>query len=301
MFSLYTADFSLHLRYCRSHQYADDIQIYFSFPQNSIVEASQHINTDLETISQISEAHGLILNGTKTQMLIFGRSREDILTGDDFNITLNGLRLTSSEVGKNLGIFFDKNLRFDNHVSFLLQKSYSKLKLLYRYKDTLSIDAKLKLTDSLILSHLAYGDVLYWPALTAKSKNSLQKLQNACLRYSYGLRKFDHITPAFLNSSWLNLEERFFVHLATLIFKISKYEQPKYLNDKLIRGSDVHQRVTRHRGLYSVPRHKTAIFQRSFTYNSVKTYNSLPDDIKSCTSADSVKGKLKKLIKSGRG
>lgn len=259
----YTADFSCHLQHCSSHQYADDLQIYLPFTQSDVELASRQINGHLKTICELSEAHGLILNSAKTQMLIFGTKRDIIAGGDDVNIAIDGQQIAPSEVAKNLGILFDVNLRFEQHISVLIRKSYSKLQRLNRYKDIFSVGAKLRLTDSLILSRLAFGDVVFWPALTVKNRSSLQRLQNACLRYSYGLRKYDHITPTFLGSPWLYLEERFTVHLATLIFKTLKFKEPKYLYDKLIRGRDVHQRATRHRDLLSIPRYRTAIFQRS--------------------------------------
>ncbi|KAJ8914998.1 hypothetical protein NQ315_002523 [Exocentrus adspersus] len=41
----------------------------------------------------------------------------------------------------------------------------------------------MKLVDSLILSISAYCDIVFWPALLQRDRNSLQKIQNACFRY----------------------------------------------------------------------------------------------------------------------
>lgn len=300
LFSIYTADFPKHLLSCSSHQFADDFQIYFSFHPSQLDRAVTLINEDLVSIYNLSQAHGIILNDAKTQLLVFGSKMNEIVGDNNFKICLNNVTLNATNVGKNLGVVFNTCLRFDEHVSYLLQKSYGKLKILYMYKDFFDTDVKLRLTDSLILSYLAYSDILYWPALTIQNKNSLQKVQNSCLRFAYSLRKFDHISPCFVNSKWFNLSERYFIHIACLVFKISQTEQPQYLFQKLRKGSSVHQRITRHRDLYQVPRHSTAIFQRSFTYTAIKTYNSLPEYIKCCSSITSFKNHLKMHVLSLR-
>lgn len=296
LFSIYTADFSKFLKYCDSHQYADDLQISFNFSLNDVVIAVNKINMDLATICRISKAHGLILNEAKTQLLVIGRHRDKILNNPSFNIKLNGVVLTPSNHCKNLGVFFDYNLRFQNHVSHLIQKSYSKLKVLYIHKDKLTTDVKLKLCDSLILSYLAYCDVLYWPALLRKDKVRLQRLQNSCVRFSYNLRKYDHISGRFSDSKWLNLDERFRFHMACLVYKIDMFKTPRYLYDKLTKVSAIHNRPTRNNSLYAAPRHSTSLFERSFSHNAVKIFNQLPPTLKSLTSLNSFRKQVKASI-----
>lgn len=168
------------------------------------------------------------------------------------------------------------------------------------HKDILSTDLKLKLCDSLILSTLAYCDVVYWPALLKKDQESLQKIQNSCLRFSYSLRKFDHISGKLLESNWLTLAERYKLHLACLIYKINRKQKPPYLFEKLVRGVDIHHRTTRYCNLYNVPKHNTAQFERSFTYNAVKIYNSLDRHIKSSSSIYCFRKHIKNLLYADR-
>ena len=98
------------------------------------------------------------------------------------------------------------SLRFRTDVSSLLQRSYGKLRTLYLFKQVLSTRIKLRLCDCLILSLLSYCDILFWPALLLEDKESLEKLQNCCLRFCYGLRKYDHISQCLLDSGELRLE-----------------------------------------------------------------------------------------------
>lgn len=298
LFAVYTADFSKYLQYSDSHQYADDFQMYFNFLLNDT--AVEYINHDLLIISRVSKAHGLILNNAKTKLLVFGKHKDRITNNSLFEIKLDGETLAFSDCAKNLGLYIDTNLRFQKHVKSIMQKSYSKLKVLYIHKDILKTDVKLMLCDSLILSYVTYCDTVYWPAITNKDKESLQRLQNACLRFSYNLRKFDHISSKFKHSNWLNLDERYRVHMACLTYKINLSKSPGYLYDKLKKGSTVHQRITRYNDHYIVPKHSTALFQRSFSYNAVKIYNKLPPTIKYASSIISFRRQIKTSLLSNR-
>lgn len=296
LFSIYTSDFWTYLEHCQIHQYADDTQIYFSFQPADAIAAADKINLDLKHIIDVSQAHNLMLNDTKTEVLLFGTHRESLINNVNFQIKLNNSSLIlTTDFCKNLGIYLDVNLRFSKHVNYLVQKSYSKLKLLYMHKDDLNTDVKLRLCDSLILSHLAYCDIVYWPTLLNRDKETLQKIQNSCVRYSYGLRKFDHISETFQKTHWLKLNERYHVHMACLVHKINKNETPVYLFSKLLKGE--HCNSTRFCDLYRVPKHKTALFQRSFSYNAVKVYNRIPQDIKKLLNISTFRKHVKNQIK----
>lgn len=296
LFSIYTADLNKCLQFCTSHQYADDTQIYYSFSLFDLDTAVLKINSDLDKISKFSADHGLVLNEVKTELLVFGKHKAQIIDNPNFKIVLNNQLLSPVNACKNLGVWFDTDLRFVKHVSTLIQKSISKLKLLYIHKDILSTEVKLRLTDSLLLSSISYCDTVYWPAILNRDKESLQRIQNSCIRLSYNLRKFDHITYHFKQSKWLSLSERFECHLACLIFKIIKCESPSYLLSKLKKGSDTHQRSTRHCSQFTVPKHRSALFQRSFSYTAAKLYNSLPLNIKSCTNIVSFRKQITTFI-----
>lgn len=249
------------------------------------------INADLTVISELSSSHKLVLNGSKTKLMIFGHAELD-----NFVIGVGGKALESSSCERNLGIFLDSQLRFEAHISNLLQGAYYRLKVLYMHKDILTARVKLKLCDSLVLSYLSFSDVLYWPAARQRERNSLQRLQNSCLKFCYGARKYDHVTPLFEASGWLKLHERYLVHLSTLVHKIVHVGSPKYLADKLVLSATIHGRQMRKSHDLCVPRHRTTKFQSSFSYNAVKVYNDLPDDVKSPISVPILRKKLKEHV-----
>lgn len=296
LFSLYTADFSSLIRYSTVHQYADDTQLYYSFSPSNCFLACTQISDDLETISRIAASHQLILNASKTVVMLFGGQRKSVAEDPNFKIQLNGKKLELANFCKNLGVTIDSELRFNKHVELLVQKAVGKLKLLYLHKDILDPNIRLRLCETLILSQLSYADVLYWPALTRENKYSLQKIQNSCVRFVKGLRKFDHVSGAMRELDWFNLEERFLYHISCLIYKINRNASPVYLYNKLVMRREVHSVNTRHADMLDVPRHRTAMFQRSFTYTAAEVFNNLPLLIKSSSSVFQFRKRIRSYI-----
>lgn len=291
LFSLYSCDFHKHLRVCSSHQYADDTQIYHSFNTTNVAEAVNAINSDLSIISDLCKNHKLVLNAAKSKLLVFGRPLPNAMS-----ISMDGSPLVATNNQKNLGVVLDTDLRFEAHVSNLLQVCFYKLRILYMNKNFLTNDIKLRLCDSLILSNINYASTLLWPALCQREKSSLQKIQNACLKFSYGMNKFDHVSPLLVRSKWLSLEERFVLQLATLVHKVVLSGEPAYLYKKLISNISIHDRNTRNGKNFVIPKHKTAKFQGSFSYNAPKIYNALPPSIRSLSSVATFKEKTRHVI-----
>lgn len=137
------------------------------------------------------------------------------------------------------------------------------------------------LCESLVLSNFNYCDYLYGPCLDQLEKDRIQKVQNNCLRLMFGLRKYDHISYTFREVNWLNMSSRRTLHLGTFLIKVIKNPVvPSTLKEKLVFRLSIHSRHIRFTDKLTLPHHKTAMFRRSFIYNSIKLYNSLPDDIK---------------------
>jgi len=168
--------------------------------------------------------------------------------------------------------------------------------MLYPLRHILTVPQKLLVTQSLIISLFDYADVVYIPYL---NKRLLHRIQNSCLRLSYGIRKYDHISPSFQRSGWLNIYQRFIVHLCCTTYKTLRSNTPIYLRDLLHLNIESHSGLssdTRHLNLLSCPSHHTRKFQNAFSYSSVKYYNSLPSNIRTKTSLSSFKSKLSQYI-----
>jgi len=171
--------------------------------------------------------------------------------------------------------------------------------MLYPLRHILTVSQKLLVTQSLIISLFDYADVVYIPCLNKRLLHRIQLIQNSCLRLSYGIRKYDHISPSFQRSGWLNIYQRFIVHLCCITYKTLRLNTPMYLRELLHLNIESHSGLsidTRHQNLLSCPSHHTRKYQNSFSYSSPKYYNSLPPDIRTKTSLSSFRSKLSQYI-----
>lgn len=110
--------------------------------------------------------------------------------------------------------------------------------------------------------------------------NRIQRVQNSCIRFIYGIRKFQHVSHKFSELGWLKMQYRFNVYMLCLYHKILIFKSPPYLYNKITFRSDVHNINVRYRGLITTPMHRTSLFERGFQYNIATLYNDLPSEMK---------------------
>jgi hypothetical protein len=68
-------------------------------------------------------------------------------------------------------------------------------------------------------------------AMTVVQAGMLQRSQNYCLRYVYGLRRDERITPYYLEANILKLNDQRAIKILSLIFLILKTGFPRYFVD----------------------------------------------------------------------
>lgn len=262
-----------------------------------ILNVQEHINTDLNLLSELSSSHNLKLNPAKSFLMLFGSKKHTEFLKENFVLKINDVNLPIVNSTKNLGIILDSELRFKDHVKKAIQKSFSSLKLIFSNRHMLSTSLKKMLCDSLVLSNFNYCDFIYGYCLDSADKNRIQKIQNSCARLIYGIRKYDHISYIYKEHNWLKMDKRRTLHLGTMTMKLVRDQSsPIVLREKLQPRTNIHNCNLRNINKLTMPLHRTALFQRSFTFNAVKLYNSLPDDLLNIENIKQFKFKFKNYL-----
>nr|CAI5835546.1 unnamed protein product [Callosobruchus analis] len=299
LFSVYTCQLKSALVSCQQHFYADDTQVYVSFFPDEAPQAICALNLDLHLLYNSSLQHCLKLNPLKSSLIVFGnRHTRSRFSEVNLPITINNEIIERKTTLKNLGLILDDNLRFSDHIKHKLQSAYLCLKTIYQNRQYLSMSMKKILCDSLVLSHLNYGDVIYDSCLTVSDAFRIQKLQNSCLRLIFGIRKYDHITHKLNDAHWLNMKNRRLLHACCMYLSLIRLKEPQYLIDKLEFRTDAHNVNLRHKNLLTTPSHNTEQFKRSFSYNIVRVYNNLPEAMRNLPSKSLIKIKLTQMLMS---
>lgn len=295
LFSIFINSLVSHLSFSSFHLYADDVQLYLSFSPDDISAAISHLNADLAAVFEWTHKYGLSINPSKTQVMLAGSSgilaKTDLLSYP--SVKYNGISIKYCKEVKNLGLVISQNLSWDNHITEISRKMYGSIHSLKRLKNFLPQHAKVTLVTSLLLPILDYADVCYTDA-TEEQLNKLERLLNLCIRYIYGLRKYDHVSNFRFKLKWLNIRYRRNAHAVCLLYNIIFHPYaPNYLKDKFtftsIRGRP--QRSSQHLQLL-IPQHKSELYSNSFTVTAIRLWNSLPPQIRQASSMAVFKTKV---------
>jgi len=118
LFLLYINDFHLSSNLLNFHQFADDANIFLSNKKLDVLEST--LNTELTNVQNWLHANKRSLNTEKSNFVIFHPPQKKIPF--QLNLYLNNNILNQVTSVKYLGVFFDENLNWKQHVSFICGK-----------------------------------------------------------------------------------------------------------------------------------------------------------------------------------
>lgn len=285
-----------HVLSCNFHLYADDLQLYRHFKVESVVEAISLLNVDLYNVNNWAKSFGLLVNPSKSQVLIIGSSHMlnllDCLSLPA--VTFNDVPIPYATSAKNLGVIFDNHLSWKSHVNAVSKKVNFTFQSLKRLQKFLPHYTKVTLAQALLLPLLDYADICFLDA-NEELLNKLERLQNLCIRFIYGLRKYDHVSTYRSQLKWLPIRKRRNTHVLSYLYTILNNPlAPSYLRERFdyLVPRGVQTRTIKSL-LLKVPSCESSRYAGSFTVKSVKLWNSLPHRIRASPSLDAFKTRLK--------
>ncbi|XP_072018212.1 uncharacterized protein [Amphiura filiformis] len=96
--------------------YADDTQLYLTFPQEDRDTAVSRIEKCIQDVKLWAIENKLVLNDAKTEVLHF-RSRFSNTSSPSPTVTIGDSEINASSCARNLGVHFDDELRMKDHIS----------------------------------------------------------------------------------------------------------------------------------------------------------------------------------------
>lgn len=294
-FLIYVNDVGQCLNHCKHKMYADDLQIYISGYPSELNSLAQKINDDLNALNKWAEALGLLLNPMKSQSLVIGsRNALNKLEKSSLpEISIGNSPVPWCSDVKNLGIHIDNTLSWTTQVGKICQKVFAGLHSLKRVRELLPINTRVSLVNSLIMPHFDYCDFLLTD-LKLKQQRKLQIAQNACIRFIFDLRRYDHVSEFYGQTNILSIEKRRNFHSLLLLHKILNncYQTQLLQNFKMLTLER-----SRSSRLLCIPRHNTVSYSKSFTVTVIRIWNSLPTYLKQISDFRKFKTRLSDWIK----
>ena len=183
---------------------------------------------------------------------------------------------------RNLGIIFDSNLSFSDHISYISKSCFSHIRDLRRIRNTLDHKTACTIATSLIHSKLDYCNSLYLN-ISNQQLNRLQLILNSAARAVTKTPKFHHITPHLKSGlHWLKITQRIQYKILSLTYKSLQYNKPSSISDLLTIQPT---RSTRSSAVVTLQRpsnpSRLKISDRSFYFQAPALWNALPHHLRS--------------------
>ncbi|CAB4011976.1 Hypothetical predicted protein [Paramuricea clavata] len=177
---------------CPTESYVDDTKMYMCFSDKECDSTMLFINEDLERIRNWCFQNLLLIYPGKTQLMVYGSRRMVAKLPKCFQLSLLGKTLSPNESIKDLGVTFDCNLNFNEHIIKVSAQCMSALGQINRVKHVFNEELLITIINSLVFSKLSYCSSV-WSTTSEGNIKKLQSVQNFAARIIGELRKYDHV------------------------------------------------------------------------------------------------------------
>ena len=133
------------------HIYADDTQLYISFKCKDPFVTLTKVNMCISDIRVRMIKNKFKINNSKAEFIIF-RSPLLKLNLSDLSDSVGDMQVSSSSKVRDLGVVFDQNLTFHDHLSGICKSTRG----IGRIRNFLTFDATAQLIHALITSRLDF-------------------------------------------------------------------------------------------------------------------------------------------------
>ena len=176
LFTIYVNDLLSVPKRCLSASYVDDCKLYLSFSPAELRTSILALNEDLTRISQWCCKNSLLINPDKTKVLTIGVPQL-LKKLSSFSITLFDKEITPVPVVKDLGVFLDTCLSYNEHITETASKCLFKLYQINRIKHLLDRKTLLLVINYFVFNKLQYCSTV-WSNTSSSNIDKLQKVQN---------------------------------------------------------------------------------------------------------------------------
>ena len=256
-------------------------------------EARRKVQMCVSDLNLWMQRNRLKLNGDKTEVAVL--SPEHLSSPSLSSINIAGFEIEPSSV-RNIGVFFDKNLNLDSHISSICKSCLFHIHNIWKIRRWISLSACETLVHALISCRLDFCNSLLF-GISKSSLTKLQSVQNAAARLVTLTRTSEHITPILQDLHWLPVEQRIEFKINLITFKIMNGLSPDYLCDLIqpyipsrsLRSSSANLLMRSSFNLKSYGK-------RAFSFAAPFLWNALPDNIRLTNSIEIFKNLLKTYL-----
>ena len=262
---------------CKVMSYADDTQIVVS--AKNAIQVKKMLEDLIKTAQKWYTENSLLNNASKTEVMLISKNKN--MEKFEIEVTEEGMRKTINlkKSIKILGVHLDEHLNWNRQVNEVNKKARNASINLQRVNHLLPFKSRMILYNSLVAAHFNYADTV-WAGCTASNKNKLQRTQNMAVKSMLGINRKESSEQALKTANMLNLDQKRKIHEAVYIHKGLAGKLPvaicrEYENHLSLKNNRSSDRRT-----LTIPNHKTQQYENSPLYRTIKTWNSVPLNIR---------------------
>ena len=237
----------------------------------------------LESLIQAAQIwytkNSLLINASKTEVMLITRRKNkekfELQIKEDGK--MKAIKLKT--VIKVLGVHLDEELNWNNQVNAVNKKARYAAINLNRVNQLLPFKSRMTLYNCLVASHFNYADTV-WAGCSLTNQQKLQRTQNMAVKSMLGLKRRESSEQALKTANLLSLNEKRKIHEAVYIHKGLAGKLPTAISDEYKQYYSLKNNRSADRKILRIPKHKTQQYENSPLYRTIKTWNSIPQDIK---------------------
>ena len=294
LFFLFINDLLLLLNHCHSDFYADDATFHTS---SSCLETIENdIQDDINISFAWSRENKMFVHFDKTFYMLLG-IRQRLISSHQLNISIDNCEIKQTSTQKLLEVHIDDGPTWTTHIDHLCSAISSKISLLKQWSTYVPTEIQKKFYQGYILPLIDYGSVT-WGSTSLCNLERLLKLQKRAARI---ILQADYNTPSvdmFIELGWLSISQQIKYNKVVLTYKALHNLTPEYISKLLEPVSETHNRALRSsaNGTLAIPRSRSSVFDRSFSYSAPRLWNSFPNAVRNSSSLNSFKHNLKQIL-----
>ena len=272
--------------------YADDTQVYIELSQSDTHKSISSLSVCLTDISLWMKSSKLKLNSDKTEFIVVGARRQRHRLSDRFPVGLLDGDICPSDSVRNLGVVFDGDFSFREHVSNICKSCFYHIRDLRPIRRHIPLSTAKTISNALISSRLDYCNSLL-NNIAKQDLSKLERVQNCLARVVLRAPRFSRSLPLLKQLHRLPVNYRIKFKLSTLTYRALAIHQPPNLASLLHFSNIPRQLRSSTSQQLSIPRTKLNLGKRAFSVAAPIIWNELPTTLKSCESLASFRKHIK--------
>ena len=171
----------------------------------------------------------LKLNADKTEFLNIGTSTQHAKLDGFLSTHILGQSITPAASALNLGVTFDENFNFKQHISKTCRCCFYHIRDFRHIRRFISLSVAKTIATALVSSRLDYCNFLLYNTAN-KDITKLQRVQNSFARVVTRSPRFYRSVPLLKSLHWLPVQYRIIFKICTIAYQALSSIQPAYLN-----------------------------------------------------------------------